>query len=320
MKALILAGGFATRLWPLTEQRAKPLLILNGKTILAHLLDKIPETMETILLTNKKFEQHFQEELHRLKRRNVEIFCEDAHAEGEKLGALRAVSVAIQHYHINESIIILAGDNLLPELNIEQLFCSEKEASIAVQDVGDTFEARKFGVIEINPNDPDSVIGFEEKPTSPRSTLVSTGCTSIGKDLFPKLHDLSQRSPDRLGDIFSHLLEHQTPIRAIQVPGAWFDVGSFDTYLAAHRQLQTPAIQIHPTAKVSLNQCSGKVFIGPGCVVKNCKIRDSILYENCILENCSLSSVIIDENCDLEGLDLNHKLIRRQTKLKSKHA
>lgn len=149
MKVIILAGGFATRLWPLTERRAKPLLLLDGKTILAHILEKIPERVETILLTNKKFKEDFTQELSQLGRSMVKVFCEDAHSDKEKLGALGAVSMAINHYKIEDNILVVAGDNMLPELKIEQLFCAKNEAITAVRQVKDVYEARRFGVVGV---------------------------------------------------------------------------------------------------------------------------------------------------------------------------
>ena len=312
MKCLILAGGFATRLWPLTEHRAKPLLLLDGKTILAHLLDKIPEGMETILLTNKKFEQNFRQELFRLGRSEVGIFCEDAFGDGEKLGALKAISVAITEYDMDESIMILAGDNMLPELNIEQLNCSDDSACIAVQRVEDAFEARKFGVVEV---EGDRVIGFEEKPENPKSLLVSTGCTSIGKNVLDQIHVLAETSPDRLGEIFAHLLAQKVSVKATEVSGEWFDVGSFETYLAAHKAFQKEALQTGKNTELQSNTFSGKVFVGADSQIKNCQITDSIIYPNVKLENCHLSQVVIDEGCDLKGLDLCHKLVRGRTQL-----
>jgi glucose-1-phosphate thymidylyltransferase len=184
MKILILAGGFATRLWPLSEKHAKPLLLLAGKTILAHLLDRIPQGADVALLTNKKFEADFRKELKQLGRDSVEIFCEDAHSDGEKLGALGAISVACRELQVDDDLLVLAGDNLLPELKISDLDCDSDSARIAVRQVTSKEEARKFGVVEM---EGETVVGFEEKPSQPKSTLVSTGFLALGKNTLPIL-------------------------------------------------------------------------------------------------------------------------------------
>ncbi len=337
MKVLILAGGFATRLWPLTECRAKPLLLLDGKTILAHILEKVPETAEIFLLTNQAFEKDFLKELNFLGRKNFKIFCEDAYSDGDKLGALKAISVAIKEFDIQENVLVFAGDNVLPELDISTLEVDESEACIAVREVKSLDEARKFGVVSIRDgglirpirqaqglqqaqgrqgtSDKEEVITFEEKPENPKSKLVSTAFLSIGKNLFEILHKFSTSSPDALGAIFSEFLRQKKRVSAIEVEGPWFDIGSFETYLEAHKELQESNLKRQENVIEGSNKFSGKVFLGKGVVVKNCKISDSIIYPGVKLENCHISQSVIDEGCQLRGLDLNRKLIRKGTVL-----
>ncbi len=323
MKVLILAGGFATRLWPLTERRAKPLLLLNGKTILAHILEKIPQDIEIILLTNQRFRSDFILELQRLGRRNVEIFLEDAVSDGEKLGALGAISAAIDHYTIREDIMVLAGDNLLPDLKFSALVCRPDNAKLAVRDVEDLYEARKFGVVGIKSSEfkelnskpkEQRIVDFEEKPAKPKSTLVSTGFMSFGRELLPILQDFSKKEPDALGGIFPTLLEAGKEVLAISVGGEWFDVGSFETYLSAHKVLQKskePVIR----GRVRNSELVGSIYIGEGALVENSVIVDSIIYPGTKLINCRISNTVIDEDCHFEGVDLNCKLVRRNTKV-----
>lgn len=314
MKVLILAGGFATRLWPLTENRAKPLLLLNGKTILSHIIKKIPQDLEIILLTNKRFEADFLKEIKNIGRNKIDIFLEDSFSDGEKLGALGAISEAIKHYQINENILVLAGDNLLPDLAIEDLFCEEDESKLAVRELEDLHAARKFGVVELE-KEGRGVIGFEEKPENPKSKLVSTGFLSIGKNLFPILHDFAEREPDALGGIFPELLAQGKKVSAVNVKGDWFDVGSFETYLEAHKKIQSEKVKKDSKVREHGNRFLGKVFLGKGCEVKNSVLIDTIVYPGTKLKNCRISNTIIDEGCDFSGLDLNQKLIRKNTRL-----
>ena len=310
MKILILAGGFATRLWPLTERRAKPLLLLDGKTILAHILEQLPQDAEKILLTNKKFEKDFCVELKTLGQENVEIFCEDSFSDSGKIGALGAVSLAVNHFKMDEDLLVVAGDNLLPELKVETLFCSGGEARLAVQEVKTLHEARKFGVVQMG--EKKRVISFEEKPKNPKSKLVSTGFFGIGGELLPVLHDFAKRSPDSLGAVFTEFLGRDVPVFATEVSGAWFDVGSFETYLEAHKVLQKESLKMRAVKNLN-NKYSGKVFVGDGCEIVDCQIRDSIIYPGARLKNCIISQCVLDEDCVLEGVDLNSKLVRRGT-------
>lgn len=313
MKVLILAGGFATRLWPLTEVRAKPLLYLDGKSILEHIIEKIPADLEIILLTNKKFKTDFESELEKIGHKNTKIFLEDSFSDGEKLGALGAISTAIKEFKIEENILILAGDNLLPDLKIKDLFCSESEAKIAVRELNNTYEARKFGVLEIDKS--NKVIGFEEKPEKPKSKLVSTGFMALGKDFFSILHTFAKKEPDALGGIFPELLKHKKKIFAIKTKGEWFDVGSFETYLLAHKKIQKQVLKKEKKTIENNNKFIGKVYIGKNCKINNSVIVDSIIYPETKINNCRISNSIIDENCNFSGLDLNQKLIRRNTTL-----
>ncbi len=307
MKILILAGGFATRLWPLSEKHAKPLLLLAGKTILAHLLDRIPVEAEVSLLTNKKFEADFRAELDKLGRDSVEIFCEDAHSDGEKLGALGAISVACRELKIDDDLLVLAGDNLLPELKVSDLDCSSDSARIAVRQVASKDEARQFGVVEL---DGEKVVGFEEKPSAPRSTFVSTGFLALGKNTLPILHEYAKKAPDALGGIFPELLRQGVEVTGARVGGEWFDIGSFETYLGAHRALQEKNIVQGENVFEENNVFSGKVFLGDDTEVVDCQLHDVIVYPGAKLRDCIISNSVIDQNCDLEGLDLSQKLVR----------
>ena len=325
MKFFILAGGFATRLWPLTEKRAKPLLLLDGKTILAHILDKIPVSGEVFLLTNKAFEEDFRAEMKKCGRKNFQIFCEDAHSDQQKLGAVKAVSLAVKEFKIDENIFVFAGDNILPELSVERLQCEENEAGLAVREVETLDEARKFGVVEGEKKKEErrekiegdllSITGFEEKPEHPKSRLVSTGFLSIGRELLPILHQTAEKSPDGLGNIFVEFLSHGKKVFGVPTAGDWFDVGSFETYLEAHRALQKKDLSLGKKVFQKGNVFSGKVFLGDDCRIENCQITDSIVYPACRLKNCHISQSVIDGNCDLSGLDLSRKLVRRGTKI-----
>lgn len=324
---LILAGGFATRLWPLSEHRAKPLLLVDGQTILAHQLKKIPLEAEIILLTNQKFAADFQLELVKLGRiKQTKIFLEDSYADGEKLGALGAIAAAIKTYEIDQNIIVFAGDNLLPNLQIQDLFGDENESVIAVRKVETLAMARNFGVIELDRITQDDfrlddksetqkvrVCSFIEKPHQPVSKLVSTGFMSFGAKLLPFLTEYAAISPDALGGIFPYLLQKKATVLATEVRGDWYDIGSFDQYLSAHESLQTNPIITAENVTESGNTFSGKIFIGDGCLIKNCILHDVIVYPHTKLENCMISKSVIDTHCHLSGIDLNQKLIRSGT-------
>ncbi len=116
MKAIILAGGFAKRLWPLTKDYPKPLLKVNEKAIIEHILEKIAtvDGVDKIYISsNETFEKHFKDELsHHLKKEHIDLVIEPSTHEGNKLGAIGAIQYLIKKEGIDDDVLIIAGDNL----------------------------------------------------------------------------------------------------------------------------------------------------------------------------------------------------------------
>ncbi len=315
MNIIILAGGFATRLWPLTEKRAKPLLLLDGKTILAHKLKKVSPEDRVIISTNSIFYKDFEKEIKKFPDLNIEIFCEDAHSDQNKPGALSAVALVLDHFKITDSVIILAGDNLVPDLDLKTIYPKSNQAILTTFQVENLHEAQRFGVIKLGEKigAHHHVLHFQEKPQNPESKYVSTAFFGIGKHLLGYVASQAKKTPDALGAVFEILLEKKAEVLAIEVD-SWFDVGDYDTYLEAHKALQKDSFK-HANIKADTNRIEGKVYAGSGCEIKNCTIVDSIIYPNTKLKNCYISRSVIDEGCELSGVDINRKLIRRGTRL-----
>ncbi len=319
MKAFILAGGFATRLWPLTENRAKPMLLVDKEPILFHILEQIPAEVEVYLLTNSQFEPDFKKFL-ATQNRNVHIFCEDTHCDAEKLGALAAVATAIEHYKIEDDLLLLAGDNLLPSLDMASLCPGKDEARLAVKEVPTLDEARSFGVVEFETT-PHKTLNrikhFVEKPEQPPSTYVSTGFMGIGRELLPTLITFAKESPDALGAIITEILRLNYAVYGRIVEGDWFDVGSYEAYLSAHKTLQQESVYIAPTAQVENCTFEGKVFIGHNAEVKNSVLIDTVVYPETKILNSHISQSVIDSYCVFDGVDLSRKLIRQKTQVQA---
>lgn len=317
MKYLILAGGFATRLWPISENCAKPLLLVNGQTILEHLLDTCRaggvDMKDIILLTNQRFRADFEKLFTQKNIKDIQFFIEDSHAEGEKLGALRAIARCLEHFDITSDFAVLAGDNLLPELQVSDFMIGAGvDAQIITRQVSDHYEAQKFGIVE---TDSDGVVvGFEEKPSAPKSLLALTGFMSLSGSIRAEFCRFAEQEPDALGSIFTHLLSLGKTITTTQKTGQWYDIGSFETYLQAHTELQTEKL-LAPNAQVKNCTLQGKVFIGKDSQVENCQLIDTIIYPGAKLKNTYLAQCIVGANVSLQGVDLSRKLIRPETKL-----
>jgi len=225
MKCLILAGGFATRLYPLTASRAKALLEYKGKPIINHIVDKIPPNMDIMVSINKKFESDFSRWQQGLDR-EVEILVEEALSEHQKLGAVSSLSYWIESRSIVEDLLAIAGDNYF-EFNMAQFIAAYngKNALVAVYDIGDKDKASQFGVVQLEGH---RIAEFQEKPAIPESSLVATACYIFPRRIFPLLHRYCQEGKrDNLGSFISYLID-QDEVHAYTFTELWLDIGSVE--------------------------------------------------------------------------------------------
>ena len=311
MKAIILAGGFATRLWPLSEQRAKPLLPIAGKAIVSHLADSLPEDIELIISTNQQFEEAFKEWKNKyFPKRNIKILIEPVSSEKDKKGAVGAISFAIDSFKIDDDVLVLAGDNLFT-FDLSD-FASKFKGNglVAVYDLETFEEAKKFGVVEIKNG---KIVGFEEKPKEPTSKTVSTLCYVLPKDSIPYLREFAKTGKDNAGDFIKHLIE-ETPfdIEPYIFSGSWFDVGSFEAYLEANKKIQKEPI-IHKTAQIINSKIIGSSVIGENCIIRDSVVNDSIIMENCKISDSEISESVIDFESSIKDAKMEKQLIRNNT-------
>lgn len=311
MKAVVLAGGFATRLWPLSEKRAKPLLPIGGKAMISHLVERLPEDVEVIISTNQQFEEPFREWKEKnFPKRNIQILVEPAASEGEKKGAIGGISYAISECKINDDLIVLAGDNLFT-FDLAH-FVSEYRgnALVAVYDIESKEDAKKFGVVAIDKN---KIVDFEEKPSEPKSSTVSTLCYILPKESLPHLKEFAKTGKDNAGDFIAYLVkESPFEVEPYVFSGSWFDVGSFEAYLEANKKIQETPI-IDKSAIVKNSQISGCSMIGENVEITNSKIEDSIIMEGCKIEDCTVKDSVVDFDSKLKDAKIEKQLIRNNT-------
>lgn len=303
---LILAGGFATRLWPLTEKRAKPLLPLAGKPLIQHILDKIPANFPVIISTNQAFQEDFEALSAAHTDRDIQVFIEDSADDKSKKGALGATALVLKEYGIDSPLLLIAGDNYFG-FDLEAFLQSyDGKTLLASFDTQSLHRAKQFGVLTV---DGTRLTSFVEKPEDPPSTLISTGCYLFSPDHFGDIHEYAAISKDNLGGIFEHLLEKSADIDVFAFTEDWIDIGSFESYLDAHQRL-LPHAEIHPSAQLTNVEIGSSVDIGADCVLENCELDQVIILSGCTIRNARLRGCIVDHDCEIEGLDLDHKMIR----------
>jgi len=239
MKAVILAAGYATRLYPLTLDRPKALLDVGGRPMVEHLLQRLEGVAELdgiYLVTNSKFADTFRDWATGWAGSEVWIVDDGTADEETKLGAIGDLELTIRESAIDDDLIVLAGDNLFSEsLAPFAEFASEKNApALGVYDVGDLDAIRRYNAIELDED--DRLTFFEEKPANPRSTL-----TGIALYFYPR-HSLglvgeyleTGNNPDQPGRLVQWLYL-RVPVYAWRVPGRWYDIGSAETLAEADR-------------------------------------------------------------------------------------
>lgn len=312
MLALLLAGGFATRLWPLTEKRSKPLLPLAGKPLISHIIENLPADIRLIISTNRAFEQDFNIVRAHYPDRNIEIFIEDSADEKEKKGALTATALAIEHFHISTPLLLIAADNYFGFPMQRFLDAYAGNTLLAAYDIKSLQNARQFGVLTV---DGKTLKSFAEKPENPASTLISTGCYLFSQKHLSEIKAYAEHYPDHLGGIFEYLLKRDQKIDAFTFAEPWFDIGSFESYLQAEEAL-LPGTLIAASATVSSSHLAATVEIGERSRVTSSTLERCIIFEDCVIRDCNLRGCVIDKGCRIEGVDLTQKMIRAGTVIK----
>jgi glucose-1-phosphate thymidylyltransferase len=235
VKAVILAGGYATRLYPLTRDRPKHLLEVDGRPILELLLERLPldELDAVFIVTNAKFADRFREWAESFPA-DVVVLDDGTASEDDRLGAIGDLQLAIESEGLDDDLIVAAGDSIFTErLDGFARFGRERDAAaIAVYDVGDLEEMKRLSSIGV---DEDSrLVTFEEKPERPESTLAGIALYFYPRAILPLVgrYLAEGNNPDQPGRLVGWLYE-RTPVYAWRVPGRWFDIGTPETLAEA---------------------------------------------------------------------------------------
>ncbi|MBO8175068.1 MAG: NDP-sugar synthase [Thermococcus sp.] len=327
MKVLIMAGGYATRLWPITKDNPKALLPLGDKYIIDYIIEKTKDlNLDVYVSTNRFFAKYFEEWS---KGKDVVLLVEDTLHEEEKLGTIGALQEAINKLGLDDYLVI-AGDNLFSFSLRDFLEKYGGKTLIAVYDVGDFELAKRYGVVLL---EGDRVVDFEEKPVKPKSTWISTGVYIFPKEVLELIPQyLKEGNKDSPGYFIQWLLFKGVEVYAYKFDDYWYDIGSADSYLEALKTLlkesQIEEIQISPYAKIIPPvvikrgaKILGRSIIGPyayigeNCIIENSDISDSIIFKSTIIRNSTIWRSIIDEKCEIRNLELKKSLVGGHAKI-----
>lgn len=240
MKALILAAGYGTRLYPLTKKYPKPLLPVAGRPILDYIagkLTRVKALKEIIVITNARFYPHFLKWAKKFKTRiSIKIVNDGSKDEFERLGAVGDINFALNQEAINEDIIIFGGDNLFEE-NLDGFLAfalsKKPQVSIGVYDIKKKSLAVKYGVVKLDKK--NKIIDFHEKPRSPLSSLVATCLYYIPKEklkYFAEYRKSCQSGCDASGS-FIDWLSREDQVYSFVFKKQWYDIGDLKVYREA---------------------------------------------------------------------------------------
>lgn len=242
MKVLILAAGYATRLYPLTLTQPKPLLPVSGKPMIEYVLDNIAPIGgidRVYVVSNAKFAGHFQKwaDIYGARAKlNFTIINDQSTDDTNKLGAIGDLHLVIQQQKIDDDLIVVAGDNLFSQPLAEfGRFCREKNAPVlGVYDVGSLDQAKKYGVVALDKA--GQLSQFIEKPAQPASTLIGIALYYYPKTILPLISQYMAEgnNPDQPGRLIQWLYP-KVPVYTWTVPGLWYDIGSKETLEEASR-------------------------------------------------------------------------------------
>jgi len=223
LKCVILAGGFGTRLYPLTINKAKPLLEYKGKPVLTHIVDRIPHGIDIFVSCNKRFEADFRNWQKDVGRK-IEICVEDVWTEEQRKGAVGSLDFWVCNKNITEDLLVIAGDNYF-EFDLFQFMAAYdgRNALVAVYDLGDKSKATQFGVVELDGN---RIVELQEKPAGPKSSLIATAIYILPTKILPLLSRYcTEGKKDNLGSFISYLVD-KDEVYAYVFTENWLDIGA----------------------------------------------------------------------------------------------
>lgn len=238
MNALILCAGYATRMYPLTRNRPKPLLPVGGKPMIEYITEPLEsiDEIETInIVTNSKFHSHFQEWSRNLRsEKRYTVLDDGTKDDATKRGAIGDILFTLETVGIDDDLLVVAGDNLMtPNFSTFVSFFHEKGTSIGIYDVGDISLTPLYAEVRL---DEDSrLIHFLEKPEEPSTTLIAICLYLFAREDLPlfKTYIEEGNNPDQPGRFIQWLYKRK-PVYGHVISGKWYDIGNLEQYEKAN--------------------------------------------------------------------------------------
>lgn len=318
MQAVVLAGGYATRLWPITKHRPKMLLPVGDSTVIDRIfaeLEADDRVDDVYVSTNERFAEDFRVHLEESPFELPTLSVEETTEEAEKFGVIGALAQLVEREGIDDDTLVIAGDNLISFDISDFLDFFERVGTptLAAYDVGSRERATSYGVVDV---EDDRVADFQEKPDDPKSTLVSIACYGFPAVTLPKLDEYlaGDNNPDEPGWLIQWLYQRE-PVHAFTFDGAWYDIGTPESYLDAVAWALDGENLIEASATLADTTLGENVHVMAGATVEDSHLDRSLVFPDATVIGCDLRSTIIDEDTRVVDLDLNEALIGAHTQI-----
>ena len=231
MKTIILAAGYATRLWPLTLNVPKPLLPVGKKLMIEHIfagLEDIKDVKDVYVVTNTKFVKNFKDwKKNYYSSKRISVIDDGMKTPEDRRGSIGDIIFSISKKKIDTDILVIAGDNIF-DFNLVDFIKSAKEkspsATIGLFDIGDVKFAKEYGIVALDKS--RKITSFKEKPKHPKSTLAAMCLYYFPKQKIRHLKKYkADGNPLDLAGSFIKWLSDKESVYGYTFIGTWLDIG-----------------------------------------------------------------------------------------------
>ena len=318
MDAVVLAGGYATRLWPITRHRPKMFLPVGDRTVVDGIfaeLERDERIGDVYVSTNERFADEFRTYLAERPFDKPRVSVEETTAESEKFGVVGALAQLIDREGVTDDLFVVAGDNMISfdVAEFVDFFDEHGTVSLAAYDVGSRERAKSYGLVEL---DGTRVEEFREKPEDPNSTLVSIACYAFPAETLPQFEEYlsGDNNPDEPGWLLQWFQSRQ-PVNAFTFDGVWFDIGTPDAYLDAVSYALNDETLVAPDATVENSELGPNTHVMSGAEVIDSTVSETVVFPDAEITDAHVRRSVVDEETTVAGVDLTGSLLGAHSSL-----
>jgi glucose-1-phosphate thymidylyltransferase len=287
------------------------LLPLGESTVIDHVfaeLEADDRIEEVYVSTNAAFAEEFEAYIADSEYEKPRLSVEETTEEDEKFGVVGALAQLVDREGIDDDLLVVAGDNLISFAMSDFLDTFEENGAptLAAYDVGSREKATSYGLVEL---EGDRVVDFQEKPEDPKSTLVSIACYAFpAESLRFEEYLAGDNNPDEPG-WFVQWLQDREAVHAFTFDGAWFDIGTPESYLEAVAWTLDGGSIVADSATVVDAEIGENVHVMADVELVDTVLEGSLVFPGASIHDCEIHDSIVDEETHVADLDLAGALI-----------